>query len=80
MGANKDNEIKDKECVGFVITQQTYTPAGGTPSIVSYVSVEPDIVWQLDKLSSKELIVFVKEVYTGTSTNSDDGTYTYEAK
>lgn len=78
MSANKDKEMKDKECVGFVITQQTFTPAGGTPTITSYTSLVPDMVWILDKLSSKEIVAKVEYSATGTSTYSRTGEYTYE--
>lgn len=80
MGDNKDNEIKNKECVGFVITRQTFTPAGGSASIYSASGVTPDFVWRLDKLSSKEIIVTFKYVETGSTTYSRTGTVTYTKK
>lgn len=80
MDANKDNDIKSKECVAFVRTRTTTTPAGGTPVIVSYTSVVPDIVWKLDKLSSKEIVAIIDFTQTGTSTYSEKGSFTYEKK
>jgi len=80
MDGNKDKKIKDKECVGFVETKLTYTPAGGTSSITSWVSTNPDMIWQLDELKSKEIIVTINEVTTSTTTSSQTGTLTYTKK
>lgn len=78
--ANKDKELKAKEAVAFVVTKRTYTPAAGTPTITSFVSVMPNYVWQLDELSSKEMIIIYDEVTTTSSTTSITGTMTYEKK
>ncbi|MEI6123342.1 MAG: hypothetical protein WCQ95_06905 [Bacteroidota bacterium] len=78
MGANKDNDIKNKECVAFVITKRTYTPAGGTTIVSTWTSTNPDFAWRLDELKSKELIVTIDE--TSSSPSSTTGTYTFTKK
>ncbi len=80
LDGNKDKDIKAKECVAFVNTKVTSTPAGGTPTISTYSSVVPDGTWQLDKLSSKEIIVKYDEQYTTGSTYSRTGTLTFTKK
>lgn len=80
MSGNKDKDLKNKECVAFVVTKESYTPAGGSLSVASYSSVTPDFVWQLDELKSKEIIVIYNSSSTESTTNSNTGTMTYEAK
>ncbi|MEI6852271.1 MAG: hypothetical protein WCL06_05485 [Bacteroidota bacterium] len=81
MDGNKDKKIKDKEVVAFYETTITYTPAGGTASVSTYVGISPDYVWQLDELKSKEIIVLTDESSTsGGSTSTRNGTMTYEKK
>jgi hypothetical protein len=81
MGANKDKDLKNKEVVAFFVTQISYTPAGGTTSIGTYKGIQPDYMWQLDELKSKEIIVKYDESSTeGGSTDTYSGTVTYEKK
>lgn len=85
LGANKDEDIKDKEAVDFVYTKWTQTPSGGTPSVVTFTGFFNGnmpyngfgFTWLLDQLKSKEIIVKHKSSITGTSTYTYDGTMTY---
>jgi hypothetical protein len=80
MEGNKDKDLKAREAVAFVVTTRTVTPPAGSPTITTYVSVVPDYVWQLDELSSKELIIIYDESTTGGTTNSFVGTLTFTKK
>jgi hypothetical protein len=91
LGANKDSDIKNKECVNFVITKCTYTPPSGTTVEMDYTGFYYDLriinlpfsegngfTWQLDELKNKEIIVkFSFSIKTPTDTNSYTGTLTY---
>lgn len=77
MGANEANDIKDKEVVAFVRTQQT-TTSGGVTTTSTYTNIDPVETWQLDKLSSKEIIILINNTQTsGGTTYSETGTMTY---
>jgi hypothetical protein len=78
--ANKDLDLKNKEIVHFVRNKYTYTN-GTSNSSTGTESLENISTWQLDKLSSKELIV----ISGGSAAlNNDSSTYhetmTYEKK
>jgi hypothetical protein len=74
---NKDKDLKSKECVAFVNTKVTNTPAGNPTTISTFNSIIPDATWQLDKLSSKEMIIIFDEQYSTGSSFSKTGTLTF---
>ena len=80
MEANKDKDVKSKEMVSFFITQEVYTPAGGTVSTSTYTGITPDYAWRLDELKSKEIIILIDESSQTGSSYSAKGTMTYTSK
>ncbi len=80
MEANKDKDIKSKEIVSFFITQEVYTPAGGTVSTSTYTGITPDFAWRLDELKNKEIIILIDESSQTGSSYSAKGTMTYTGK
>jgi hypothetical protein len=92
LGANKDEDIKNKEVVNFNYTKITSTPSGGTPSVITmsgFLNAHPSIpdnlfpyngmgfTWQLDQLKNKEIIVKINSSLTTSSIDSYSGTLTY---
>ena len=90
LGANKAEDIKNKECVNFVFSKCTYTPAGGTPTETNYTGFYYDqhiiippinegdgFTWQLDELKNKEIIVKYNFSKKTSATDSFTGTVTY---
>lgn len=77
VGKNKEGELKNKEAVVFTITKSI---SGGVT--YSYEGLNAfSMVWVLDKLSSKELVVKADAESTGpTSTSTTTGSVTYEKK
>ncbi len=65
---NKDAEIKAKEMVLFHQTKNTYT-SGSSTTVYSYTGLNYD-GWMVDKLSSKEVVLKYKNVYTSTGTST----------
>jgi hypothetical protein len=78
--ANKDLDLKDKETVIFVRNKYTYVD-GTTVITTGNETLENFSTWQLDRLSSKELIVLINGAATENGeTSSYTGTMTYEKK
>jgi hypothetical protein len=78
LDGNKDKKIKNKECVSYVVTSSITTSSSGS-STYTYSGVSPDEIVQLDRLSSKEMIVLWDENSTYSSSSySYKGTMTYE--
>jgi len=65
-GANKEAEVKAKEMLLLHETKSTYTSSGGT-DIYTYEGLSYN-GWMIDKLSSKEIVMKYKNIYTSTST------------
>ncbi len=77
-GANKDEELKNKEMVCFQSTKRTYTSGGSTEV---YTEEGNDLAWyRLDQLKSKEIIGTYEYSYTGTSTDTETIEITLTAK
>jgi len=76
LNKNKENETKNKEILTLCFTK--YVEDGDTET---YTGVEVDYTLQLQKLSSKEMIIKYNTTYTsGSYTSSEVGTKTYEKK
>lgn len=76
--ANKDNDLKNKEMVGFQSTKRTYTSGSGTDI---YTEEGNDLQWfRLTKLSSKEIVGEFDMTYSGSSSYSQNITFILTAK
>lgn len=77
VGKNKDQDLKNKEAFVIASTQSSgsdYTNSGKT--------IPPDMIFAVDKLSSKELVIMFDYLSTDTNGNtySMSGTKTYTKK
>lgn len=78
ISGNKDNDVKNKECVCFQSTKRTYTSSGGTNV---YTEEGGDMMcFRLTELKSKEIKGEFDYSYSGSSTNTNNITFVLTAK
>lgn len=78
LGANSANDVKNKQCVAFQCKKATNI-SGSTTTVSTYEGWWP-IVYNIDELKSKEIILIRDFSYTGTSTDTESIEYTFQPK
>jgi hypothetical protein len=79
LGKNKENDVKNKECVAFQATKTTTTGFGST-DFFNETGADP-MVFIIDQLKNKEIIITRDYTYSETGWNeSDMQKYTYALK
>jgi hypothetical protein len=78
---NKNLDVKNKETLYLITEKYTYSNSGGTPHVIEMTgtyALSFPTVWQIDRLSNKELVILTDFTYsTSSGIATGTGTKTY---